>query len=182
MGVGSVGGGSFDPRALAAQMAQRVMKAADTNGDGKVSKTELDAFQKALAAKGGKGAQSAKGVKKGKGSKAPSVDELVAAGDEDGDEELTLDELTKAMKTTAEKARAQAASAAGGPGGAGGVLPASAPEEAGKSGSSTDWLASGKTSDSLVASLLLQLQQGQAQSYGAKNDAGASQVSALLSI
>lgn len=70
MTISGVGGMSFS-RNPAASM----VKTLDTDGSGGLSKSELE---KVKAPRG-----------------APSADELVAKGDEDGDEELSMEELTR---------------------------------------------------------------------------------------
>src|SRR5664280_1836245 len=82
--VSSIGGGSggFDMSAMK-QMQEKMFKAMDTSGDGKVDKNEMSAFQKAQQADGKQG--------------GPSVDEIFKNSDSNSDGGITLQEMQDSM-------------------------------------------------------------------------------------
>jgi hypothetical protein len=71
------------------QMQQQMFKAMDTNGDGKVDKNELSAFQKTQQANGKQG--------------APSVDEIFKQSDSNSDGGITLQEMQDSMAKIAQQ-------------------------------------------------------------------------------
>lgn len=85
MSVGSIGGSTFNPQAMASKMAAAIMKEADKDGNGTLSKTELTAF------------------KDSKGGRGPDVDQVFST---DNSSELTQSELQSFIET--EGARMQA--------------------------------------------------------------------------
>jgi Ca2+-binding EF-hand superfamily protein len=92
MSVGSIGGTTFNPQAMASKMASKVMQAADKDGSGTLSKTELTAFK---ASMGGRG---------------PDVDAVFSTYSKSGTGELTQSELQSSMAAEGAKRKA-----AGGP-------------------------------------------------------------------
>lgn len=73
------------------QMQQKMQAAftqSDTDGDGKLSKTEFAAFDALMKAGAPQGAQAASGAAQG----APSADDIFSAMDTDGDGSVTLSE------------------------------------------------------------------------------------------
>jgi hypothetical protein len=82
--VSSISGGSggFNMSAMK-QMQEKMFKAMDTNGDGKVDKNEMSAFQKN---------QQANGIQGG-----PSVDEIFKNSDSNSDGGITLQEMQDSM-------------------------------------------------------------------------------------
>lgn len=88
--VSSIGGGSggFDISAMK-QMQEKMFKAMDTNGDGKVDKNEMSAFQKNQQANGMQG--------------GPSVDEIFKKSDSNSDGGITLQEMQDSMAKIAQQ-------------------------------------------------------------------------------
>ena len=87
--VSSIGGsGGFDMSAMK-QMQEKMFKAMDTNGDGKVDKNELSAFQKTQQANGKQG--------------GPSVDEIFKKSDTNSDGGITLQEMQDSMAKIAQQ-------------------------------------------------------------------------------
>ena len=95
MSINSVSTGSGFDRD---KMAQAMFKKLDTNGDGKIDKSELQS-----ATKSGKG---------------PSADELMSKADTNGDGSISLDELKSSMPTKPPGGPAGGPSGAGKPSGA----------------------------------------------------------------
>jgi hypothetical protein len=116
MAVGSISGSTFNPQAMASDMATKIMKAADTDGSGTLSKSELQAF------------------KDSQGGRGPNVDQLFATYNQSGNGELTTGELTNAIQSEAAKAGPHGA---GGPPPGGGPPPSGTKQASGGSGSST---------------------------------------------
>jgi Ca2+-binding EF-hand superfamily protein len=110
MSVASIGSTTFNPQAMASQMASSIMKEADTDGNGTLSKTELTAFK---ASKGGHG---------------PDVDEVFSTYNKSGDGELTQSELQSSIEAEGAKMQAQ--------GGRPGPPPANSAEKSGSSDAS----------------------------------------------
>jgi len=100
MAVSGIGSTSFDPQAMASQMAARVMKEADTDGNGTLSKSELQAF------------------KDSKGGRGPDVDQVFATYAKSGSGELTQSELQSSIAAEGAKMKGK-----GGPPPAGGGEP-----------------------------------------------------------
>jgi hypothetical protein len=88
--VSSIGGwsGGFNMSAIK-QMQQRMFKAMDANGDGKVDKNELSAFQKTQQANGKQG--------------GPSVDEIFKKSDSNSDGGITLQEMQDSIAKIAQQ-------------------------------------------------------------------------------
>ena len=95
MSVGSISGSAFNPQEMASKMAAAIMKEADKDGSGTLSKTELTAF------------------KDSKGGQGPNVDDVFSTYSRSGTGELTQSELQGSIE--AEGAKMQAMG--GGPGG-----------------------------------------------------------------
>ena len=95
--VSSIGGGSggFDMSAMK-QMQEKMFKAMDTNGDGKVDKNEMSAFQKAQQADGKQG--------------GPSVDEIFKNSDSNSDGGITLQEMQDSMAKITQQMWSQSSS------------------------------------------------------------------------
>ena len=92
------------------EMAQRLLKDMDTDKSGTVSKDEFVAFGEKMKAQ--------KSAPQGtNGPTPPSTDQLFASADKNGDQSLSVDELS-AMMAQAET-QSRASDALGGPGGAG---------------------------------------------------------------
>jgi hypothetical protein len=115
MAVGGIGSTSFDPQAMASKMAARVMKEADTDGNGTLSKSELQAF------------------KDSKGGRGPDVDQVFASYAKSGNGELTQDELASSMAAKGAKMKGK-----GGPPPAGGGAQAASSSSSSSTTSSTD--------------------------------------------
>ena len=71
------------------QMQEKMFKAMDSNGDGKVDKNEMSAFQKAQQADGKQG--------------GPSVDEIFKKSDSNSDGGITLQEMQDSMAKIAQQ-------------------------------------------------------------------------------
>ena len=93
------------------EMAQRLLKDMDTDKSGTVSKDEFVAFGEKMKAQ--------KSAPQGtNGPTPPSTDQLFASADKNGDQSLSVDELSALMAQAETQSRASGA--LGGPGGAGG--------------------------------------------------------------
>ena len=111
MAISGIGGTSFNPQAMAANLAGRIMKEADQDSSGTLSRAELETFK---ASKGGNG---------------PDLEQVFATYNKSGNGQLTLGELQTSI--------AAAGPRAGGPGGpppAGGPPPGGGPPPAGGGG------------------------------------------------
>jgi hypothetical protein len=97
MSVGSISGNTFNPQAMASKMAANIIKEADKDGNGTLSKAELTAFK---ASKGGQG---------------PNVDEVFSTYNKSGDGELTQSELQSSIETEGAKMQGQGGGPVGGP-------------------------------------------------------------------
>jgi Ca2+-binding EF-hand superfamily protein len=78
------------------QMQEKMFKAMDTNGDGKVDKNEMSAFQKAQQADGKQG--------------GPSVDEIFKNSDSNSDGGITLQEMQDSMAKITQQMWSQSSS------------------------------------------------------------------------
>jgi hypothetical protein len=87
--VGSIGsGGGFNMSAMK-QMQQDMFKAMDSNGDNKVDKSEMNAFQQSQKSSGMQG--------------GPSVDEMFRNSDANADGGITLKEMQDSMAKVAQQ-------------------------------------------------------------------------------
>jgi hypothetical protein len=109
MSVGSIGSTSFNPQAMASQMATDIMKAADKDGSGTLSKSEMQEFK---ASNGGNG---------------PDVDQVFTTYNKSGNGELTQSELQSSIEAEGAKMQAQGGGAppSGAPPAGGGAKAAS---------------------------------------------------------
>lgn len=115
MAVGSIGSTPFDPQAMASQMAVRIMKEADTDGNGTLSKAELQAF------------------KDSKGGRGPDVDQVFATYAKSSSGELTQSELQSSIEAEGAKMKAKG----GTPPAGGGAAPADGSAKADSTSSSS---------------------------------------------
>ena len=114
MNVSSVGGSSQNAQAMAAKMTEKIMKEADTDGNGTISKDELTALK---ASKGGKG---------------PDVAQVFSKFNTEGNGELTKEEVQKSIEEIGKQMQAKGG---GAPHGGGGPPPSGGGGAAGGSGS-----------------------------------------------
>ena len=109
------------------ELAQKMLNTMDTDQSGSVSKEEFVAFGQKLSAQG-PATQRANATKPLSGANAPappSADKLFAAADQNGDQSLSVDELSSMLAQGETHARAaqgngNAQGGSGGPGSAGG--------------------------------------------------------------
>jgi hypothetical protein len=122
---------------MADRMADRMLKDLDTDGDGKISKSELLKASQAAASSSSSGSSSSSSTD------SASLDALFTALDSDGDGSVSKAELSAFVEKTAPKEPPSGAPPAGGPPPGGPPPPMSGTDSA-SSSSSTD--ASGSTS------------------------------------
>jgi hypothetical protein len=133
MAIGAIGSsgqasiGQANANAMRQKMAEKLLSAMDTDKSGSVSKEEFVAFGEKLKAQGPAAGGSAAPV-------MPSSDELFGSADANGDQSLSVDELSSMMAQAETQGRAGGVRGGPPPGGP----PPGGPPPGGASGSSKE--------------------------------------------
>ena len=141
MAISRIGGGFSDPTQTAnvQDRAQKLLKAMDSDADGKVSKQEFAAMGEKLKANGPRRIETgdAAASKGANVRRPPSADQMFAKADKDGNGSLSVDDLSAMMTEhqTHAAGRGKPPPGAGGPP-PGGAPPGGAPGGPGGAGAS----------------------------------------------
>lgn len=108
---------SYSVSTSAPDRAQKLLEQMDSDADGKVSKQELTSFDDSMKTKGARTppAGSAGGVKGANAVSPPTVDEMFARADTDGDGSLSIENLSAMMSEHETHAAARGGHASGPP-------------------------------------------------------------------
>jgi len=132
MAISSIGSSALsaltlgNQRSSSAEKAQKMLKDLDADQDGSVSKAEFLAGAERMKAQAST-AQAANAPKPPSGAGAPtrpSADQLFASADQNGDQSLSVDELSSMLAAGEAHAKAAHSGKPGGAGAAGGPPPA----------------------------------------------------------